>query len=311
MKKYIIIIMLLVSQVNRASGPPPDFLAMNYFDFCDACGCSASGGSMGMSSMIDQNFVGVRYFYQSYSSRDGIFNNSPWADENFNTVQLWSRIPISEKIQLTALVPYHFHNRQPLSGSSEIRGLGDITVIGLYTLLNTQADTVAVNHRMQAGGGVKVPTGEYNRLNNGSLNPGFQLGTGSWDYVLAAEYLAKKKSLGFNAMVSYIIKTENNQDYQFGNQFNYGATVFYTIAKQNFTVVPQAGLSGELYAANKQFSERLPSTKGDILFGRLGIEAGTGRFSAGINAMLPLSQNLNGGIVKANYRLSFNINYSL
>jgi hypothetical protein len=38
---------------------------------CDACGCSASGGSMGFSSM-NSNFVGIRYFNQSYSSRDGI-----------------------------------------------------------------------------------------------------------------------------------------------------------------------------------------------------------------------------------------------
>jgi hypothetical protein len=39
---------------------------------CDACGCSASGGSMGFSSMLNSNFIGIRYFNQSYSSRDGI-----------------------------------------------------------------------------------------------------------------------------------------------------------------------------------------------------------------------------------------------
>ena len=56
---------------------------------------------------------------------------------------------------------------------------------------------------------------------------------------------------------------------------------------------------------------RLPSTEGEILFGRVGVEAGTGRFSAGVNAMLPISQNLNSGIVEANYRLWVNLNYSL
>jgi hypothetical protein len=33
---------------------------------CDACGCSASGGSMGFSSMLNSNFIGIRYFNQSY-----------------------------------------------------------------------------------------------------------------------------------------------------------------------------------------------------------------------------------------------------
>jgi hypothetical protein len=28
---------------------------------CDACGCSASGGSLGFSSMLNSNFVGIRY----------------------------------------------------------------------------------------------------------------------------------------------------------------------------------------------------------------------------------------------------------
>ena len=60
---------------------------MENFD-CDACGCSASGGSMGFSSMLNNNFIGVRYFKQSYTSRDGIFANSPWIDENFITARL-------------------------------------------------------------------------------------------------------------------------------------------------------------------------------------------------------------------------------
>ena len=83
---------------------------MEDFD-CDACGCSASGGSMGFSSMLNNNFVGLRYFRQSYTSRDGIFANSPWIDENFNTVQAWARIPVTEKVQISALVPYHFPER--------------------------------------------------------------------------------------------------------------------------------------------------------------------------------------------------------
>jgi hypothetical protein len=32
----------------------------DYFD-CDACGCSASGGSLGFSSMLSANFVGLLF----------------------------------------------------------------------------------------------------------------------------------------------------------------------------------------------------------------------------------------------------------
>lgn len=312
MKSYIPLLVALLAQQVVANIPPPDFKHyLDRFDDCDACGCSASGGGMGFSSMLNQNFVGVRYFYQSYTSQDGIFNDSPWIDENFNTVQLWARIPVFKNFQVSALVPYHTHNRELTSGYQEIEGLGDITVLGLYTVYKTQKDSAQYSHTLQAGGGIKMPTGEYHTTNNGSVNPGFQVGTGSWDYLLAAEYVVKRNNLGLNAMVNYSIKTENNDEYQFGNQLNYASTLFYVVEQPNYILVPQLGLAGENYAANKQFGEELPDTEGDILFGKAGIEAGYQGFSVGINAMLPISQNLVGGRVEANYRWSINLNYSL
>ncbi|MBF00978.1 transporter [Flavobacterium coralii] len=311
MKKYIIIVLIAV-QPLFAFAPPPDFKQyLSLLDDCDACGCSASGGGMGFSSMINQNFAGVRYFYQSYSSRDGVFNDSPCIDENFNTVQLWARIPLSEKIQVTALLPYHFHNRELSTGTQQLSGAGDVTVLGFYKLYQTQKDSAVFNHMLQAGAGIKAPTGKYDSTNNGSVNPSFQLGTGSWDYLLAAEYIITHKKMGLNTMVNYTIKTKNDKEYRFGNQWNYAATLFYLIEKPQFTVVPQTGIAGEIYDANKQYGEELPDTEGRALFGKLGVEARYDKFSVGLNAMLPLSQNLTGGKVEANYRWSVNINYSL
>jgi len=318
MKHYIVLLLLFATPFLRAAAdkdtltPPPNFSKYLYdLDDCDACGCSASGGGMGFSSMIDKNFVGVRYFYQSYTSRDGIFRNSPWVDENFNTLQVWARVPISKKIQLSAQVPYHFHNRDLSTGHQEINGLGDITILGLYTAYQTQTDSTSFTHTLQVGGGIKAPTGKYDGANNGSVNPSFQVGTGSWDYILATEYVIQHGNLGLNAMANYVFKTENSQHYQFGNQFNYAGTLFYMIQANKLTLVPQFGLAGEIYATNRQFNEDLPDTKGDILFGKLGVEAGLGNFSVGLNGMLPVSQNLTGGRVEANYRWSVNLNYSL
>jgi len=113
--------------------------SMFFGEDCDACGCSANGGSMGFSSMLNNNFVGIRYIHQSYKSRDGVFNNSPWIDENFNTAQIWTRIPLGKRIEVMGLVPYHFNNREKTTGKEGIDGLGDITVMGFYTLFGTKA----------------------------------------------------------------------------------------------------------------------------------------------------------------------------
>ena len=168
---------------------------MEDFD-CDACGCSASGGSMGFSSMLNNNFVGMRYFKQSYTSRDGIFANSPWIDENFNTIQAWARIPVTDKIQISALGSYHFHQRELTTGTENISGLGDITVMGLYTVFETKKDSAVFTHRVNVGAGIKIPTGKFTQANNlGSINQSFQLGTGSWDYSVVSEYVSEQKKL--------------------------------------------------------------------------------------------------------------------
>jgi hypothetical protein len=316
MKKSILVCFLLVC-ISVFSGTKKDYT--NAFKFkslylkCDACGCSASGGSMGFSSMLDNNFVGLRYFKQSYTSKDGIFDNSPWIDENFNTVQAWARIPITNKIQISALIPYHFNERDLTSGTESIAGLGDITIIGLYSIYETHKDSTVFAHKINAGIGIKMPSGKFDEANNsGTVNQSFQLGTGSWDYQLVTEYVIKKKNLGLNSMLNYVFKTENEKKYQYGNQFNYSSTLFYLFETNNeLKVVPQLGVAGEVYQSNKQHGIDLANTAGDILFGKFGIETGKNKFSIGANAMLPINQNLSGGKMKSNYRWSINLNYTL
>jgi hypothetical protein len=319
MKKLLVLSWLLVgftafsfTKKDSISGFTFQRLAMMEDFDCDACGSSASGGSMGFSSMLNNNFVGLRYFKQSYTSRDGIFANSPWIDENFNTIQAWTRIPVTERIQISALIPYHFHERTLSTGTENISGLGDITIMGLYSLFETKSDSAVYTHKLNVGAGIKMPTGKFTEANNaGTINQSFQLGTGSWDYLLVTEYVVNRKDLGLNTMLNYTFKTQNDKNYQYGNQFNYASTLFYLFDLNSVQIVPQAGIAGEVYETNKQHGQDLPNTAGDILFGKFGIEVGKNKFSIGANAMLPINQNLSSGNMEANYRWSVNLNYTL
>ncbi|SDH41586.1 hypothetical protein SAMN04488062_10773 [Flavobacterium omnivorum] len=319
MKKYTLLLVLFFQLANAAEKDSLNtvnpFTKYHSFleeeDFCDTCGCSASGGSMGFASMLNTNFVGIRYFNQQYKSMDGLYSNSPWYKENFNTVQVWGRIPVSEKVQVSALLPFHFHERETATGDKSINGIGDITVLAMYRLYQTNKDSTFLVHTLQLGGGIKAPTGKFNEANSGSINPSFQVGTGSWDYLLATEYVVKRKQFGLNSMLNYVIKTENQKSYRFGNQLNYAGTFFYLYEKNSFSIVPQLGFAGEVYESNYQHNQKLRNTNGDIFFGKVGFEVGKDRLSFGANAMLPINQNLTGGNVEANYRWSVNLNYSL
>lgn len=316
MKKYILLI-LITSQFANALGKGnqgkysfKDY-ALPAMANCDACGCSASGGSMGFSSMLNSNFIGLRYFNQHYKSSDGLYSNSPWYKEDFNTVQVWTRVPVYKNLQISALIPFHFHTRETETGNQNIHGLGDITVLAMYRLYQTKKDSTVLVHTLQVGGGLKAPTEKFDQANAGNVNPSFQVGTGSWDYILATEYIVKRKQFGLNTMLNYTIKTENEKQYRFGNQFNYSGTFFYLHETKKLSIAPQLGLAGEVYSGNHQYSEVVRKTSGAILFSKLGVEVGKKKLSMGANVMLPINQNLAGERVEAKYRCSLNLNYSL
>jgi len=317
MKKIAFLFIVLCQLANATEKDSLQFINpfAKFHDFmeddCDACGCSASGGSMGFASMLNSNFVGVRYFNQQYQSTDGLYSNSLWYKENFNTTQVWARIPVKEDIQISVLLPYHSHNRNTPVGEQSIRGIGDITLLAMYRLYQTHKDSTYLVHTWQMGGGLKLPTGKFNETNSGAINPSFQVGTGSWDYLLATEYIVRRKQFGLNTMLNYVIKTENQKNYRFGNQLNYATTFFYLYEKEALSFAPQLGLAGETYASNYQHGIQLKETSGNALFGKIGFEVGRNAFSFGANAMLPIKQNLTGGNVEANYRWSINLNYSL
>jgi len=320
MKKYIIIFLSIfqygfTTEKDSLAVYNP-FLKFHQFvyeldDDCDACGCSASGGSMGFASMLNTNFIGIRYFNQSYKSTDGLYSNSPWYDENFNTIQVWTRIPVVKNLQVSALLPYHFHNRETATGTQNISGIGDVTILAMYRLYQTHKDSTILTHTFQVGGGIKIPLGKFDQANNGSVNPSYQVGTGSWDYLLATEYIIRRKQFGLNALLNYVVKTENEKKYRFGNQFNYAGTFFYLYEKNNFSIAPQIGFAGEVFGDNYQYKQRVRNTAGDIFMGKIGFEIGKDKFSFGVNTMLPIVQNLTNGNVEANYRWSINFNYSL
>lgn len=319
MKKTILILLLTIQLANATTKDSLSsvnsfkkyYLPLDKKYFCDACGCSASGGSMGFASMLNSNFIGIRYFNQNYKTTDGLYSNSAWYKENFNTTQVWARIPIVKNLQVSVIIPYHFHHRNTPIGVQSINGLGDITLLGMYRLYQTHNDSTKLVHSLHLGAGIKIATGKFNESSATGVNPSFQLGTGSWDYILATEYIVKKKQFGLSTLMNYTIKTENRNQYRFGNQFNYAGTFFYLYEKNKYSFAPQFGFAGEVYSNNYQHQQELRDTSGDIIFGKIGFEIGKNKLSFGANFMRPISQNLTAGRVEANFRWSMNLNYSL
>ena len=290
--------------------------AYDFFEFCDTCGCGSSGGSMGYGTGMNNNFIGVRYIHQEYKSRSGIFNDSPWIEEDFNTLQAWGNIALTKRAVLNVIVPYQFHHRDLPDGTAQdISGIGDINILALYNLISPTPDSIISikpEHYLQIGGGLKLPTGKYKKENNeGSINPSFQLGNGSLDYIAAINYGFSYRNWGISSFINYAIKTENTNHYKFGNQLNYGLNAFKTYYLSDIALTPIIGLSGENYETNQEFNLDVANTKGHVLLGKLSLEATYKKYALGLIAMLPVQQHLNNNKVELKSRTSVYLNFNL
>lgn len=313
MKRILLIISLILCNLFQAKTIgdslyiPTDFHAM-VFDDCDACGCAAGNGSSGFESLLNPQFIGIKYFAQHYKAKENLFVKDLTQDQYFNTIQLWGKIPLTKKLSVYASLPFHFHEKKTMQGDIKINGIGDLNVMGIYQLINSK-DNI---HQLNGGIGVKVPLGKFDEKGITGVNPSFQLGTGSWDYQMVLNYKFQKNKVALLLNTDYTIKTENKKHYDFGNQWNYSATGFYQlIANEKVIFSGKAGMQGEVYDRNRQFREDLPNTAGSALYGKLGFEASYKKFSLGSEVMLPAYSNLAGGDIEAKSRLSVFINFGI
>ncbi|KMQ66221.1 hypothetical protein ACM46_01295 [Chryseobacterium angstadtii] len=313
MNKLIFILCLIVSSVGQAktindSIDIPESVSREMLDDCDACGCAAGNGSSGFESLLNPQFIGIKYFAQHYKAKENLFVKDLTQDQYFNTLQVWGKIPLTEKLSVYASLPFHFHEKRTIQGDININGIGDLNLMGIYRIINSK-DNI---HQLNGGLGVKVPLGKFDEKGISGVNPSFQLGTGSWDYQAALNYKFQKNKLALLINTDYTVKTENRKHYRFGNQWNYAATGFYQITGTEKTIVSvKMGLQGEVYDTNKQFDEVMLRTAGSALYGKLGFEASYKKFSLGGEVMLPTYSNLAGGDIEAKSRFSVFINFGI
>lgn len=288
--------------------------------FCDLCSCSTGSGSLGFGTLSNANFMGVRYIYQNFESKDGIFSDSPITKETFNTYQLWAQIPINKSIFVSATLPYQNLNRSYADNTNEnIHGIGDANIMGWYRYIfykkqdeNLVAtDKEASGHSLKFGVGIKLPTGKFEESLADNVNPGFQVGTGSIDNVFSLGYSYGKYTYGVNALLSYYIKGENKNEYQFGNQFSYNINFYRAFSTKKANIMPFVAISGDVYNKIIQYDETLQDTDGSVVNTSIGAEVAVSKFIFGASYSKPISQNLFGDNVQSKQQLSVYINYAL
>ncbi len=267
---------------------------------CDVCGCG-SGNSSSFANVLGGNYIGFTYNYMHFQYIQSNANpNIPLADDHVNTLSLTGQYQITDAFQVSATLPYRFNNRYKSSGKFSNNGIGDVSLVGLYNVLSAKS-----NHSLRIGAGVKMPTGEFD-LKNSSLNQtsAAQLGTGSWDLLLPLQYNYNVNQWSVSLSAMYFLKGKNKDEFKFGNQtqININTSYVFSVAT-GMSVAPIVGFSYDHFLASERFDIVDERTKGYMTNANMGVQLETEKLVVGVNAQLPLDQNLIDNEVTLNYGL--------
>ncbi len=234
---------------------------------CDICGCfmgitpydNQSGFALMHRYRIFNGYqddgqtphffpTGARPFFPSSLNSDNGYAHNHHGDptdfEAFRVIELRGKYFLSRRVELNAFVPYVLNTSQINGRQLNSSGVGDVTVFAGYHLIRA-IETAGVQSRLIVGGGVKLPTGEYTRQNAAGqryplLN---QVGTGTTDGFLYANYIGSYRSFGLSVNSSYRCTTENTFRNSLAPSTATFASLFYRIPLgTDWQVYPSAQL---------------------------------------------------------------------
>lgn len=285
---------------------------------CDVCGCSLGSNYFGILPQFDKHFVGVRWHYSSFFARmnhSSEYLENEYSNDTYQTFELWGRFYLTDRIQLFASIPYSYNRMDGSHQRVAASGLGDISVLANYALVNTGEDVGNPwRHTWLIGGGVKLPTGDFRQQDQGLLvNPNFQLGTGSTDFVLNTIYTVRFNNVGLNMGATQQLNTENPEGYRFGSQRNISGQFFYWRQMKALSLLPNIGLYYETGSMHKDNGIRQVNTGGEVWLAQAGLDVYYRNASIGFTYKQPVAQHMNSdeiADIESKERMVFSLIYN-
>jgi hypothetical protein len=260
---------------------------------CDACGCSLGGFYFGLIPQTNQHFVGARYGYSRFYAE---MNHGTGMENSFDTYQRWDfmgRFAISNKWQVNVVLPYVYNTMKGSHESETMNGISDPLAILNYKALD-QKMTGSITHSLWLGEGLKFPLASYDHSSfDNMINPNFQLGSGSLDYLFNANYVISRRQIGVNLESVFKLNTSNSEGYRFGNQWNGLVSLFYNKNIKQVSLLPYVGTYLEISQMHTAEGIYQFNTDGKAAFAQLGTQAQFKKLLLNVNYQIPFSQHFN------------------
>lgn len=263
---------------------------------CDVCGCSLGGNYFGILPLYNKNFVGVRWSQARFHSYIQATQNLPaqHSEDTYQKFELWGRYYLGRRVQLFAFIPYVYNSMDGTDQKIYAHGIGDVSIVANYVMLNTGNQDTDFKHMLLAGAGLKLPTGKFDLTDQGKIiNRNFQMGTGSLDVIFNAVYTVRYRQAGMNFETGYKVNTRNRDHYLFGNQYRASAQLFFWQKAGPLSLLPHGGVYFEQAAMHKERAIYQVNTGGDAWLASGGLDIYVKRVTLGVNFQRPIAQHYN------------------
>lgn len=264
---------------------------------CDLCGCSSAGAQLGVLPQYNRSFLGMRYQFtgfQHLNVLESTIGDARVLEDDYHTIEAWSRIMLTPKDQLLVSVPFVIKTRFRTDTETQVQGIGDISL--LYNRILYQYDVTPWSYQWSAGFGARLPTGKY-RQRNASLQMlpiGMQIGTGGWAIPVFTQFGARYNSVGLLGEFFAQFHSENESSYQLGNYYQGGLYMIYYTVWKEVMLMPHVGMRLESSSNDLEFEETVIHTGGSRWAAQFGVDSYWKDWHLGFRYTAPVSQNLQG-----------------
>jgi hypothetical protein len=285
------------------------FLSFNSIS-CDLCGCAPGNNTIGLTPNFKKHLLGIRYSYNAFDSKPHDGEQGGDTRELFHQFQLWGRITFFKRLQLHAFLPYKVNRRFKDSKIYEISNFGDASFLFQALILDPTKSKRKFTQTLQAGFGVKLPTGKYDQIDDGiMIHQNIQSGTGSIDWQANAQYTFRYNKIGIFSEMMYTLAGANPMGFKFGNRTSTWLKAVAWLEQKSYTILPQIGIGYESIRPDQLSRVDQEFTGGKSLLAATGIDFYYKKTGLMLHYQIPIKQQLGDGNISSSPRLSANLIY--
>jgi hypothetical protein len=233
---------------------------------CDLCSVYSANEAHG--DLVKGFYSGVAEQFTHFGTMQqdgGKVSNEAGQQMNSSITQLMIGYNVHERLGIQLNLPVihrSFKRAEDLEiHRGTVSGIGEMSLLGRACLYRNDDKNLTVAWNFL--GGVKLPTGESDRLQEEvdevtapPLSPGgvesgihghdLALGSGSVDYIVGTSLFARYKRAFVSASVQYAIRTKGDFDYRYANDLIWsGGPGVYLVLESEWTLSMQMNVSGE------------------------------------------------------------------